>query len=217
MHFWYRRTAKTFWFGNTTIKFQSIKKDIERSDVIIIFTFYKLISKKIFEEIMKCKKVTLLRPLDIELATGGCHFNGECQNFTESCNRCPKLNFLPLYFDASNPSSNLGWYQKERKGFLERNDFDGMLSLAFEHHLTIAKNIPLDQVIKWLVSTAPRGLIEFVPKTDETIKNMIILKGDIFPDYNEENFRKILENKSTIISETKISESGRKIFEYSKI
>ena len=128
-----------------------------------------------------------------------------------------KLNFLPLYFDASNPSSNLGWYQKERKGFLERTKFNGMLSLAFEHHLTIGKNIPLDQVIEWLVSTAPRGLIEFVPKNDETIKKMIILKGDIFPDYNEENFIKILENKSKIISATKISESGRKIFEYSKI
>ena len=35
--------------------------------------------------------------------------------------------------------------------------------------------------------------------------------------YNEENFIRILENKSKIISATKISESGRKIFEYSKI
>ena len=86
-----------FWFGNTTIKLKSIKKDIEKSDVIIIFTFYKLISKKIFEEIMKYKKVILLRPLDIELATGGCHFNGECQNFTVNCDRCPKLNFLNIF------------------------------------------------------------------------------------------------------------------------
>ena len=86
-----------FWFGNTTIKFQSIKNDIEESDVIIIFTFYKLISKKIFREIMKYKKVILLRPLDIELATGGCHFNGKCENFIETCDRCPKLNFLNLF------------------------------------------------------------------------------------------------------------------------
>ncbi len=86
-----------FWFGNTTIKFQSIKKDIEESDVIIIFTFHKLISKKIFQEIMKYKKVILLRPLDIELATGGCHFNGDCQNFINTCNKCPKLNFLNLF------------------------------------------------------------------------------------------------------------------------
>ena len=86
-----------FWFGNTTIKFQSIKKDIEESDVIIIFTFHKLISKKIFQEIMKYKKVILLRPLDIELATGGCHFNGDCQKFTDTCDKCPKLNFLNLF------------------------------------------------------------------------------------------------------------------------
>ena len=69
-----------FWFGNTTIKFQSIKKEIENSDVIIIFTFHKIISRKIFQEIMKYKKVILLRPLDIELATGGCHFNGVVKN-----------------------------------------------------------------------------------------------------------------------------------------
>ena len=86
-----------FWFGNTTINFYSIKKDIENSDVIIIFTFHKLISKKIFQEIMKYKKVILLRPLDIELATGGCHFNGDCQNFINTCNKCPKLNFLNLF------------------------------------------------------------------------------------------------------------------------
>ena len=55
---------------------------------------------------------------------------------------------------------------------MERTEFNGMLSLAFEHHLTIGKNIPLDQVIEWLVSTAPRGLIEFVPKNDEKIKKI---------------------------------------------
>ena len=90
-----------------------------------------------------------------------------------------------------------------------------MLSLAFEHHLAIAKNIPLDQVIEWLIKTAPKGLIEFVPKNDETIKKMLSLKGDIFKDYNEINFRDILLKNAKIISETNISESGRKIFEYS--
>ena len=125
-----------------------------------------------------------------------------------------KLNFLPLYFDASNPSSNIGWSQK-RKGFFERNNFFWDDSTAFEHHLSIAKNIPLDQVIKWLIKIAPQGLIEFVPKNDVTVKKMLSLKGDIFKDYNEENFRKLLQNNSKIISETKINESGRKIFEFS--
>jgi glycosyltransferase involved in cell wall biosynthesis len=86
-----------FWFGNTTIKFSSIKAEIEESDIIIIFTFNRIISKNIFEKIMGYKKVIFLRPLDTEFATGGCHFNGDCQNYTDSCNKCPKLNFLNFF------------------------------------------------------------------------------------------------------------------------
>ena len=101
-------------------------------------------------------------------------------------------------------------------GFLRRLNFSGMISLAFEHHIAIAKNVPLDQTIEWLTKTAPYGLIEFVPKEDETIKKMLFFKGDIFKDYNEENFVKILQKKAQITSTNVISKSGRKIFEYRK-
>jgi ribosomal protein L11 methylase PrmA len=124
------------------------------------------------------------------------------------------LDFLPLHFDASNPSPNIGWNQKERYGFLERANFDAIIALAFEHHLSIAKNIPLHDVVKWLVSLAPRGLIEFVPKNDETIKKMLEFKGDIFPDYNEENFEKYLSENCRIISKNIISKSKRTLYEY---
>ena len=124
------------------------------------------------------------------------------------------LNFLPLHFDASNPSSNVGWYQRERKGFIERAKFDAIIALAFEHHLAIAKNVPLDDVISWLVSLAPTGLIEFVPKEDETIKKMLEFKGDIFPKYTKENFEKYLSKNSEIISKYVVSKSGRTIYEY---
>lgn len=128
-----------------------------------------------------------------------------------------KLNFLPLYFDASNPSSNIGWYQNERNGFLERCNFDGLIALAFEHHLAIAKNIPLEELIKWFLDIAPLGLIEFVPKNDKTVSVMLSLKGDIFPDYTEENFRKILAKLSNIVSISDVGDSGRKIYEYKKL
>ena len=86
-----------FWFNNSTIDYRSIEKDIEESDVIIIFTFHKIISTKIFEQIMKSGKIIFLRPLDLELATGGCHFNDDCHKFEENCNKCPKLNFLNFF------------------------------------------------------------------------------------------------------------------------
>jgi len=44
---------------------------------------------------------------------------------------------------------------------------------------------------------------------------MLLLKGDIFKDYNEENFKNLILRNAKIVSEKKISESGRKIFEYS--
>lgn len=128
--------------------------------------------------------------------------------------RNENLNLLPLYLDAANPSSDLGWNEMERKGFKSRAKFDGMLALAFEHHLAIAKNIPLDQIIRWLTGIAPRGLIEFVPKDDETVKKMLLLKRDIFNDYNEKNFKDIILKNSEIVAEHDIIESGRKIFEY---
>ncbi len=125
--------------------------------------------------------------------------------------------FLPLYLDATNPSTNMGWNESERKGLKLRLKFDALIALAIEHHLAVSKNIPLDQTIDWLVSFAPKGLIEFVPKQDETVQSMIILKGDIFPDYNEENFVNLLSRKTKIISSVKISASGRKLFEYARV
>jgi ribosomal protein L11 methylase PrmA len=126
------------------------------------------------------------------------------------------FDFLPLHFDASNPSSNIGWFQKERKGFIERANFDAILALAFEHHLAIAKNIPLNEVVTWLISLAPKGLIEFVPKEDETIKKMLELKGDIFPDYTEKNFENYLLKNAEIVSKKVISKSKRTIYEYKR-
>ena len=127
-----------------------------------------------------------------------------------------QLNFLPLYFDATNPSANIGWDESERMSFKKRAKFDAVIALAFEHHLTLAKNIPLEQVIKWITSLAPAGLIEFVPKSDVTVKKMLELKGDIFPNYNFETFENELKKENKIISKNFLSESGRVIYEYKK-
>ncbi len=127
------------------------------------------------------------------------------------------LNILPLYLDFSNPSSNLGWLEKERKSFKTRANFDCILALALIHHLAIAKNIPLTDAIDFLISLAPKGLIEFVPKEDPTVKLMMSLKGDIFPDYTEENFKRILEKKVKIEKIITVSKTNRKIYEYTRL
>ena len=93
--------------------------------------------------------------------------------------------FLPLYLDATNPSTNMGWNESERKGLKLRLKFDALIALAIEHHLAVSKNIPLDQTIDWLVSFAPKGLIEFVPKQDETVQ--LSHQNLIFAQFTQEN------------------------------
>jgi len=127
------------------------------------------------------------------------------------------LNFFPLYLDASNPSGNLGWNDSERMSFQRRASFDGIFALALTHHLAIAKNIPLNQILSWLVSLAPKGIIEFVPKEDPTTQIMLSLKGDIFPQYNEENFEQQLSKLAKIENISVVSETNRKIYEYKRL
>ena len=45
---------------------------------------------------------------------------------------------------------------------------------------------------------------------------MLQLKGDIFPDYNENNFKEILSKYVNIKKILTVTSSNRKIFEFSK-
>lgn len=128
-----------------------------------------------------------------------------------------KLNFLPLWLDAANPSPNQGWRQVERAGFAERAKADALIALAFEHHLAIGKNAPLEQVVDWLISLAPRGIIEFVPKNDSTVQKMLALREDIFPEYTEEYFTRLITQRAKVVNQTVVSQSGRTLFEYDRL
>jgi ribosomal protein L11 methylase PrmA len=125
-----------------------------------------------------------------------------------------KLNFLPLFLDASNPSSAQGWRERERSGFSRRMRADAILALAFEHHLSIAKNVPLQQVVDWIVEMAPAGVIEFVPKNDPTVQKMLLLREDIFSQYNLQTFEAALTSVASITGRAVVSQSGRTLFSY---
>ncbi len=126
------------------------------------------------------------------------------------------LAFLPLYLDAANPSPAQGWRQAERPGLADRAPANALLALAFVHHLAIARNIPLDQLLAWLTSLAPAGVIEFVPKNDPTVQRMLALREDIFSDYDVSNFAASLAKQARIVQRSVVSASGRELFWYSR-
>ena len=93
---------KLFSFGNSTINYNHIRGHINKSDIIIIYTLHKILSLEMLNKIFESKKIIYLRPLDMELASGGCHvnilYNGEmCNKFELDCNNCPQLNHLNIF------------------------------------------------------------------------------------------------------------------------
>ena len=122
------------------------------------------------------------------------------------------LNFLPLHLDAANPSPNQGWSQAERMGFRERAKGDAVMGLALIHHLAIAKNLPLAEVMSWLVNMAPQGILEFVPKKDPMVQRLLQMREDLFDDYDQENFEKYLGARARIVKSEQVSASGRVLY-----
>ena len=123
-----------------------------------------------------------------------------------------RLNFLPLFLDAANPPPSQGWGQAERMGLMQRADADGVLALAVVHHLAISKNIPLGDVVNWLVSMAPTGIIEFVQKPDPMVQTLLQLREDIFDDYNEQSFLSALEARAAIVKSVTVSAAERRLY-----
>jgi len=126
------------------------------------------------------------------------------------------LSFQAVYLDALNPTPNQGWMERERGGLQSRAKADGVLALAFVHHLAIARNVPLEQVLEWIMGLAPSGVIEFVPKEDPMVQTLLRLREDIFPNYTEKNFRECISREARIVKTQVVSKSGRLLIEYAR-
>ncbi len=74
--------------------------------------------------------------------------------------------------------------------------------------------MPLPRLIDWLLSLAPRGIVEFVPKSDPMVQRLLVLREDIFADYELAFFAALLGARARIIRSQQISASGRTLFWY---
>lgn len=136
----------------------------------------------------------------------------------QAFSRAKELNlaFTPLFLDAANPSPSQGWNQCERES-IDRIRADAVIALAFEHHLTIGRNIPLDRFVSWIMRFAPEGVIEFVPKEDPTIQRMLAIRDDVFPNYNQSAFEQAIRKSASIVAQHRISSHGRVLYHYKRV
>ncbi len=126
-------------------------------------------------------------------------------------------NILPLLLDLTNPSSAVGWNNKERFSIFGRTTPDLVMALALVHHLCISNNIPLAKLAAFFKELGPWLLIEFVPKEDPKIQELLKFREDIFHDYHQETFEESFGQWFTIVKKSSIQDSGRSLYLMQKI
>lgn len=95
-------------------------------------------------------------------------------------------NVLPLCMDLANSSPAMGWRGRERKRIEERGEPQLILCLGLIHHLVIAANIPLAEVVDWLASFRAEVILEFPSKKDPMVRALLRNKRDQYDDYSRE-------------------------------
>jgi SAM-dependent methyltransferase len=100
---------------------------------------------------------------------------------------------LPLTMNLADPSPGLGWRGLERKPLQDRGRPDLVLALALVHHLVIAANIPLREVLDWLAGLGAALVVEFPAREDPMVQRLLASKrAGLHRDYERDTFEALL-------------------------
>ncbi|KAF5083743.1 hypothetical protein DSECCO2_85450 [anaerobic digester metagenome] len=135
----------------------------------------------------------------------------------DKCRNNQIKNILPILMDLTNPTSQLGWNLSERKSFKNRGSADMVIALALIHHICISHNIPINFVSQFFYDITQHLIIEFIPKSDSQIQEMLLMREDIFIDYNVDIFESEFSKKFSIIRKENLIDSKRILYYMVKI
>ncbi|MFN5136369.1 MAG: hypothetical protein ACK5DG_13735 [Chitinophagaceae bacterium] len=145
-------------------------------------------------------------------------FDNNCiESFYKSIKQNKITNILPLVLDLTQPTPATGWNNAEQISFLNRYKFDLGLALALVHHLAIGKNVPLTMIAELLRNCCKTLIIEFVPKDDPKVQEMLSARKDIFNKYSKEDFELAFSEYFSIIKKATIPHSNRTLYLMQKI
>lgn len=126
---------------------------------------------------------------------------------------------LPLVMDLADPSPGGGWRGVERAPFATRAGADAVLALALVHHLAIGRNVPLAEVVDWLVGFLPeagtggRLVVEFVHPEDPMARRLLANKpAGLFPDYHRDGFERLLGRRCEITAREELPSGTRTLY-----
>jgi hypothetical protein len=120
---------------------------------------------------------------------------------------------LPLTVDLADPSPGLGWRGLERGALATRGRPDLVLALALVHHLTIAANVPVREVVDWLAGLGSALVVEFPTREDPMVKTLLAPKREgLHPDYELGHFERCLAEAFTIERSERLGSGTRVLF-----
>jgi ribosomal protein L11 methylase PrmA len=126
-----------------------------------------------------------------------------------------QLGLLPLLVDLVNPSPGQGWRGAERQTLSDRGRPDALLALSVVHHIAIARNVPVDQVVSFLTTLAAEGVVGFVPPNDSRARPLFRGREEIFRDYTFETFLALLQQRARIVKRASIPGGERTLLWFS--
>lgn len=121
-------------------------------------------------------------------------------------------NIQPMVLDLSNPSPAIGVNNVERLSFIRRTRVDLVMALALIHHLVIAENMSFAQCADLFTSLGRWLIIEFVPKEDEKVQQMLNGRKDIFDQYQADAFEAAMGRYYSIKEKKPVGNSGRTLY-----
>jgi SAM-dependent methyltransferase len=119
---------------------------------------------------------------------------------------------LPLLCDLANPTPAIGWGNRERLSLEQRGPVELVLALALVHHLAVGNNVPLQAVASLLARLGRAAIVEFVPKSDRMVQDLLASRKDIFQDYHHDGFEQALASHFQILQRAELSPSGRILY-----
>lgn len=119
---------------------------------------------------------------------------------------------LPLVMDLTNPSAAVGLAHRERMSLQERGPADLTMALALVHHLSIGANVPLGRFVDLLADLGALSILEWVPKDDPKVREMLSSREDVFTGYEEAELRDEVARRFTIRAREDVPGMGRVLF-----
>jgi SAM-dependent methyltransferase len=120
---------------------------------------------------------------------------------------------LPLVMDLTDPSGGIGWRNRERAPFVDRVRPDVTLALALVHHMSIAANVPLAEVVAWLAGFGGRTVVEFPHADDVQVRRLLANKpAGLFDDYRRDGFESLLAERFLVHRQETLPAGTRTIY-----